>query len=689
VERAVRALLATVILSALAVGTGATASAQSATVSLRLLRQTPWSSSYGNPNLRISVDATNNGTTKLGDLSLDLTIGANYDSRVEFETSLDEGPTSSIFHQTQKIAQPLPGLATETFTVKLDLSTTPGIDQNENLVYPASIALRSGSTTLASLTTPILYFVRQPFAPMLFTSWIQLEPTIAFGADGRLDQIGFPAALSPGGQLGAPIAALDQAIASHPNIPTTTSLVITPSLLEQAQRMVGGYTRIDGTVVGPGEEGPTTAAAFLASLKRVMGGSAVGTVATPFSGPTLSSMLNSNLGKDLSDQQTFGVGNLQTFSGQEVDTQAARPVNGNLSDEALDWLAEQGATTILGDTNTVDRVSEASVPGEPAPTATLSSPSGAPLTVILPDPSAQGLLERTDLASADPVRAAQAVLGELAVEWKEAPVPEAPNVRGRALALPSTLPPGIWAPLLERLRGTPFLDIVDPSVFGARVYPPGAPATLREPDLSAFPTWYTDGPNGIRDLGRQIADYASMLGAAAPEVPLGLTKELYYAEAQPYVDDPTSGVPWLGSISATTQAAFQSVQPQVSQTGFTFTSGEGTIPFVIGGAGPYPLTVTVRLEGPQFDFPKGREQIVVVTDATQVVKFDVVAKATGQNPIVVRVLAPNGDGIGQAQTIVVRSTAFNHIALIVTLAAAGVLAMLYSRRWFRRTTGPT
>src|SRR5436309_8713656 len=150
---------------------------------------------------------------------------------------------------------------------------------------------------------------------MKFTSGIELAPTIAFGADGRLDQTGFPAAISPAGQLGAPIAALDQAAETHPNIPTTTSLVLTPSLVDQVQRMVGGYTRIDGTAVGPDDEGPAAAAAFLDALKRVMAGTGIGTIATPFSGPTLTSMLASDLGGDLRDQQAFGSGSLQPSSG--------------------------------------------------------------------------------------------------------------------------------------------------------------------------------------------------------------------------------------------------------------------------------------------------------------------------------------------------------------------------------------
>jgi hypothetical protein len=109
----------------------------------------------------------------------------------------------------------------------------------------------------------------------------------------------------------------------------------------------------------------------------------------------------------------------------------------------------------------------------------------------------------------------------------------------------------------------------------------------------------------------------------------------------------------------------------------------------MGDPGPTPLRVIISLESSQFDYPDGNRQDVPLTHPNQVVSFRVVAKATGQNPIVVRVLAPNGHPIGEGQPIVVRSTAFNDIALIVTLAAAGVLALLYSRRWFRRTKVPS
>ena len=684
-DRAVRALLALTTV-ALLLGTLPPASAQTSSVTMHLVRQSPWNT-IEDPNLRISVDATNAGPTALDHLSVDLTIGSPYDSRVEYESSLDEGPTSG-FRTSHPCRGALGSGSTRTCRIELDLSTASGIDQTDSLVYPARLDLLSGDTIVASLATPILYFVRTPIAPMNFTWWIELEPKIPFGPDGRLQDPFFPDSLAtagPGGQLGAPVGALDQALQAHPHEPLRTSLVITPSLVQQAQDIADGFTRVDGSQVSAAEDGAVTAATFLATLKRVMGGHGVETVATPYSGPTLSSMLNSGLEQDLDDQRALGIDLLQSFSGAAVQTQVERPVAGKLSDEALDWLVGKGVTTILGNVDTVERPNEASVP-EPAPTATLAAPDGQPLNAIMPDPYAQSLLARQDLVD-DPVRAAQAILGELAVEWKEAPVPDEPNVRGRALALSSDLPPGFWAPLLERFRHTPFLKFQDPTTFAARVYPAGAAATLRAPDDSAFSPTYTDGPEGIHALHANVEDYRSMLTEPST-APDALTRDIYYAESEPYVTDPLGGEAWLNAVSAATQSIFDSVRPQVGQA-FTFTSGEGTIPLLMGDPGPIPLRVTVSLEGPQFEFPDGNHQDVILSGPTTVVSFHVVAKATGQNPIVVRVLAPNLHPIGDPQQIAVRSTALNDIALIVTLAAAAVLALLYSRRWFRRTKVPS
>jgi hypothetical protein len=678
VERAVRALLVIGFL-AFTLPLGVPASAQSATVSLSLLSQSPWNARYGDPRLKISVVATNLSASSLGHLSVGLSIGPHYETVAGYESSLVEGPTSPVFETEDPVAGKLePNTATTLRIPSVDLSTATGIEQTDSQVYPARVDVRSNGSVVASLTTPVLYFVQPPIAPMLLASWIELQPTIAFGPDGRLLDTAFPDALSPQGQLGAPIAALNGALGRlGPSGEFPMSVIVEPALVEQAQRVASGFTLADGTTVPKGTDGPLKAAAFLDSLSNAAHGPGVRTVATPFAGPTIPSMLASGLGRDLEAQRTFGVETLQSLTGTTLQTDVARPTAGSLSDDAIGWLADSGATTVLGDVDTVARHAEG--PSlNPDPTATVNAPDGSNLTIVLPDPGVEGLLARPDLV-ADPVRAAQAVLGELAVIWKESPVPEGGHVRGVALALPSSLSPGMWTPILDRLRGTPFLRLEDAATFVAGVNPSGEPAVLRSPDASSFPASYIEQ---IREQQHRIGTYGSILTQPSP-VP-ELTNDVYYAESASYVTDWEAGTSWLNAVYAATQQAFDSVKPQVGQ-GFTFTSGEGTIPLLMGDPGPIPLRVTIQLQSSQFEYPGGDEQTVLLERPDQVVTFRVVAKAAGQNPILVDVTAPNGDEIGEPQAIVVRSTAVNHIALLVTLAAAGVLALLYSRRWFRRT----
>jgi hypothetical protein len=679
VERAVRALLVIAILT-FTVPFGLPASAQSATVSLSLLSQSPWNARYGDPRLKISVVATNLSASSLGHLSVGLSIGPHYETVAGYESSLVEGPTSPVFETEDPVTGKLePNTATTLRIPSVDLSTATGIEQTDSQVYPARVDVRSNGSVVASLTTPVLYFVQKPLAPMLLTSWIELAPTIAFGPDGRLLDTAFPDALSAQGQLGAPIAALNGALGRlGPTQELPMGMVVEPALVEQAQRVASGYTLTDGTVVPKGADGALRASEFLDSLSNAMNGPGVRTVATPFAGPTIPSMLASGLGHDLEAQVSRGLETLQALTRTTLQTDVARPSAGSLSDDAIGWLADSGANTVLADADTVDRPIQPDGTN-PAPTATVSAPDGSTVTVVLPDPGTEGLLARSDLL-ADPVRAAQAVLGELAVIWKESPVPEKPHVRGIALSLPSSLPARMWTPLLERLQGTPFLRLKDAAAFATGVNPAGEPSVLHSPDGSSFPTSYTEQ---IRAQQHRIVTYNSMLTQSSP-MPDELARDVFYAESEPYVTDWEAGTSWLDAVYATTQQAFDSVKPQVGQ-GFTFTSGEGTIPILMGDPGPIPLRVTIQLQSSQFDYPDGSQRDVLLERPDQVVSFRVVAKAAGQNPILVAVFAPNGDEIGDPQAIVVRSTAVNHIALLVTLAAAGVLALLYSRRWFRRT----
>ncbi len=204
-------------------------------------------------------------------------------------------------------------------------------------------------------------------------------------------------------------------------------------------------------------------------------------------------------------------------------------------------------------------------------------------------------------------------------------------------------------------------------------------------------------PNYVADIQRLSTDVQSinsMLGPGSP-VPPDLRRRLFIATEPAYVTDPLAGRPWLGSVDAAAQQAFAAVSPTISQT-FTFTSREGTIPMQMGNPGDNSYNVQVELTSPSFSFPKGGVQDVTVDRPGEIVSFQVIANASGQNQLFLSINAPNGtpipnqnDGGATITTITVRSTAVNRIALFVTLAAALGLIALYARRWVRRRTSPT
>ncbi len=657
--------------------TPAPASAQTP-ISLTLVSQTPVNSpvpKLGGPVLRAAVAVANTGTESLEHPSIRLALGDSIDSLVQYESILTEPPSSQPFVTTRRVTANLAPGSVHTIKVHADLTAVASVSQLDTKVYPAEIVLLDGTRPVASLNTAVVYVVRTPDKPMLFSWWTELTWGPILDAGGRLTDSGIEAALSPGGALRAPVDALRALNSAHPRQPI--ELVVEPMLLDQVARLTNGYQLSDGTQVAAGTGGAAAATGFLAALASLAGQSRVEVVAQPYASPSMPAMLSSDLESELGAQAALGGATVTDRLGADPVAEVARPAAGDLDNDAVDWLDGHGTTTILGDSDQVDRPS-LSDGFSPPPTATLPTSAGRSVSIVLPDPSAEALLGRSDLLE-DHVRAAQAVLGELAMIWKEAPVPEEPNVRGLALALPTSLPPGVWGPLTDRLGGAPFLRTVRPQVLVDDVNPPGEPATLRAPSTSSFDPTYADT---IRSLREDVGAYASMLPPESA-APAQLRTDLFTAEWNGYVGpDWVSGQPWLDAVSSTTSAAFAGAQPQVNQV-FTLTSREGTIPLRMGDPGSIPLSVDVQLQSSFFEFPDGDLQRVVLERPNQIVTFRVQAKASGQNAIQVLVRAPSGKVISD-QRLVVRTTALNGIALRVTLGAAVLLVLLYARRWFRR-----
>jgi hypothetical protein len=115
----------------------------------------------------------------------------------------------------------------------------------------------------------------------------------------------------------------------------------------------------------------------------------------------------------------------------------------------------------------------------------------------------------------------------------------------------------------------------------------------------------------------------------------------------------------------------------------TLTSRNGVIPVTIHKQADYDMRVTLVLQSPRLEVIGGPGRVVTLTRPEQLFTFQVQAQTTGRFPVEVFVETPNGARIAQSR-IVVRSTAYNRVALIVTIGAALFLAAWWGRRFLPR-----
>ena len=641
-----------------------------ASATLTLVSQTPWNT-LSDPVSEVAIRADDVGATAIGDLSIGVTIGAAVRSRTVYETSLTNGPELPIFAAAIPEDGTLEPGGSRRFRTTVDLSTIGGISPGDSLVYPMRIDLRSGGAQLAVIDTALIFLVRAPEAPLLVSTTMELTAPIAFGPDGRLTDPTFETAIAPEGTLGAEVAALDRMAG---DARSAVDLAVEPALLDQLNRMADGYVRVDGTTVANGTGPAADADTLLTQLRQAVASPNVHVTAMPFSAPTIPSLLASGLAQDLSAQLAAGRDMVRQILGIEPSSAVVRPPGAAVDDAAVGAITALGASTILGNADTVARPPQPNG-FAPLPTASLDI-GGRIVALVLPDPGTQALLAQTAFL-ADPVRAAQATLGELATIWREQPVPSVP--RGIAISLPAGLPSRFWGAFLGRLASAPFLGPTGASDLVARI-PPPAPSSLAVLATDRFSPEYVEAIKGER---RDLVAFRSML-VQPSVIPDRLSRDLLYAESAAYLGNEDAGRAWIDNVNSVTHDLFSQAVPDTSQT-FTFLSDSASIPLRMGDPGDLPITFTVQLRSSRFKFPEGDQQSVTLTEPNQIVTFKATALAAGQSTIQVVLRAPSGRPIQQT-TLTVRSTSVNRIAVAVMVAAALVLITLWSRRLFRRPT---
>jgi hypothetical protein len=645
-----------------------------ASAALRLVSQTAWTSPE-EPVLRVTIRVRNDGARTIADPEIGWTIGPKVISRVQYETALVEGPSFARSADTETLPEDLAPNAQVDVRIRIDATETGGIDPVDSAVYPLQLELRSEGRQIAAVTTAAIHLVKEPEVPVLFSWWTEIASPVAFAPDGALIDAGFEDTLEAETGIAAQVEAIADLLADTRSS-SALDLVVSPAALDQLHQAADGYRRREGDAVPDDAPAPLAAAETLRRLKDIAADPRVRMHAMPFAAPRLPALLSSGLFSHLLTQWQLGDETFQHLIGQQPDQSVARPPGLAFDQASVDALYTRGATTILGAPDSVGRPAQPSG-FAPPPAAALSTTAGARIAVVLPDPDTQALLTDPKLLK-DPIRASQAVLGELATIWKEQPVPRGDTVRGLALDLPPDLPAQIWDPLLRRLAGAPFLDAVHAGELSRGVRPEPLTAVLDARPLERFSFDYTAD---LSSTARDVNAFSAMLDEPSGEAN-ALERAILYAESSQYIGNEGSGRMWIEAVNRVTDRTFDALTPDTSRP-LTFTSRSGKIPLRMGDPGDRVVNVRVELASVRVDFLDGSSRLVRLDHPDQVITFEAEVKAAGRSSIDVLVSSPSGLVLSRS-VLVVSSTAVNPIALIITAGAGLVLVGLWSRRLFRR-----
>jgi hypothetical protein len=125
----------------------------------------------------------------------------------------------------------------------------------------------------------------------------------------------------------------------------------------------------------------------------------------------------------------------------------------------------------------------------------------------------------------------------------------------------------------------------------------------------------------------------------------------------------------------------------VTEGSVTFTSRRGSVPVTVSNKASYTVKVRVSLQSSKLSFPRTRTLVREVAPPGRTITFDALAESSGTFPITVVLKSPRSEITLDTDEFTVRSTAANLPVLILTVAGALLLLVLYAGRVGRRRRG--
>jgi Family of unknown function (DUF6049) len=635
------------------------------TVTLRLVSQDAWNSA--DRPLRLTFDATNVSELPLDALSVELFVQAPVTSRSLYELSVTGDATGTLYGYPFAQGGTLQPGETRRFTIEQDVSLLAA--RQDNGLYPLKLELRSHDLPVATLRTPMVFLFENPQIPLnLAWTWVLTEP-VQYRPDGTFLPGSIEADIARGGRLRSMAIALSRM--RHHQV----DVVVSPSLLDQLTRMAGGYQILDDAsrvrTVAEGEGGAADAHAMLDLLHEVAAQDAAELVATPLGDPDMPAMVRAQLAADLKGLVHRGTATVASTLNRTPAADILRPPASRLDAATLEELTGAGIRTVLLDPNFV-RYDHFEAPD----VVRLMSGSSS-VAAVLPDPDVNRLMQSDPH---DPRLTAQVTLGALAANWLE--LPGTPG-RGAAILFPdrTSLPPAFFRPFAALVRRSRWLHTLSATGF-VSIASEQSDRAIPARDYIGFPLAY------VADLLRAKASIRQYRATVSDSEPRAgeLGELLLTAEAGAFVQDTARGHAFIDRVEAEVHRSYAGLEVLTSVV--TLASQSGQFPLVLRNDSSHEMRVVLKLVADRrVSFEGGNLQIITLAPGEKTLLLRARAQATGRIPVRVQLLT-SGGGAGAdvitERTMVIRSTAYNRVALFVTIGAALFLLGWWGRRFLPR-----
>lgn len=672
-RRAAAALLATATLVTL-VGAAAvtrSAGAQTATLSIELLSQTPWATAAA-PGVQVTVRVTNVGSSPVTGLSVAALLRSPVDSRTAYRQSL-EADAGEVLGEMERDAPGAlaPGASRE---VRVSFSATAmGAAADRPGLYPVTVEVRVDGVRV-SASRSALPVLDAPADLPLDVAWMfVLAEPVWFRPNGAFLGDDLERAIAPGGRIAARVEEL-ASLVSGTRAPVV-DLILSPILLEQLRRMRGGYAVqqsddiYDVRAVAEGTGGARDAAVLLESLRRLVTAPTVRVSLLPYASPSLPSLVASGLGADVELQLRTGADVVKEVLGIDVGGGLAVAPGGAVDAASLAVLAALGETSVVVGPDSLELPERPLGFAAPA-TARVVLDDGASITAVVPEPDLAARLAAAGEA-VDPVLAAQAFVGDVAAIWQEAPDER------RAVAIvvrpDDTLSPAFLSTMLRGLAGAPWLRTRAAEAVAGEADPAAEPAAIREGGFPIFDEGYV---TALREARRRVRILSTMLPGSAPE-PRRMRRALLVAESQQFLSDRGRGAAFVTETDYDTSAMLQVVEVDDRQSVTLTSAADSVLPVVVENIAATAVRVTVRVVS-QYLTDTASQELRLEGGEIRTLTFEVTARGGGRFPVYVEVVAPSGDVLSTTP-IYVRSTELNRLALGIVVAAAIAFVVLSLR----------